>query len=224
MALRDSYLVYTGIALVQPWSWRPPVTWNGVFWRKSKRKETDKHQRIQCTERKAPYWGLVKSIKGSIRLWNFLSQPISARSRVNKPPGLSNMHIWLWITANWQFTVRLWLAQSSVVTAKHFIRWLCPNGWLPAASFFLSFLITIVRWTNIAKFCIADKYSPKLCMLKFGDSSTSITVNIQIKSNGVGNILFSQDLDSKIDTSLCKYEATAGWLNLAWWLEAGRNS
>lgn len=158
-----------------------PVTWNGVFWRKWKRKGTDKLQRIQCTERKAPYWGLVKRIKGSIRLWNFLSQPISVRSRVNKLPGLSNMHIWLRIAANWQFTVRLWLAQSSVITAKqHFIRRLCPNSWLPAASFFLSFLITIGPWTNIAKFCIADRYSPKYCMLKFGDGSTVITIKFNV--------------------------------------------
>lgn len=104
---------------------------SGVFWRKWKRKGTDKHQRIQCTERKASHRGLVKSIKGPIHLWNFLSQPISARSGVNKPPGLSIMHIWLLIAANWQFTVRLWPAKSSVVTAKqHAVRWLGPNGWL----------------------------------------------------------------------------------------------
>lgn len=153
-----------GIALVRPWFWRPPVTWNGVFWRKWKRKGTDKHQRTQCAERKAPHRGLVKSIKGSIRLWNFLSQPISARSRVNKPPGLSNMHIWLLITANWQFTVRLWLAQSCVVTAKqHFIR-LGPNGWLHVVfslSFFCvslsGFMLTIITapWTGMANFCTA---------------------------------------------------------------------
>lgn len=113
-----THLTYMGIALLWPWLWRPTVTWNGVFWRKWKRKGTDKHQRIQCSERKAPHRGLVKSIKGSIRLWNFLSQPISARSRVNKPPGLSNMHIWLLIAANWQFAVRLWQTQSTVVTAK----------------------------------------------------------------------------------------------------------
>ena len=125
----------------------PPVTWNGVFWRKWKRKGTDKHQRTQCAERKAPHRALVKSIKGSIPLWNFLSQPISARSRVNKPPGRPNMHIWLLIAANWPFTVRLWLAQSWVVAAKqHFIR-LGPNGWLhvvfPLSFFCLSLSLSL---------------------------------------------------------------------------------
>lgn len=35
-------------------------------------------------------WGLVESITGSVCLWNFLSHPVSARSRVNKLPELSN--------------------------------------------------------------------------------------------------------------------------------------
>lgn len=81
----------THLACMRDSSGTALVTWNGVFWRKRKRKGSDKHQRIQCTERKASHRGLVKSIKGPIRLWNLLSQPIRARSRVNKPPGLSSM-------------------------------------------------------------------------------------------------------------------------------------
>lgn len=150
------------IALVRPWSWRPPVIWNGVFWRKWNRKGADKHQRIQCRERKTPHRGLVKSIKGSIRLWNFLSQPISARSRVNKPPGLSNMHIWQLIAANWQFTVRHWLAQSSAVTAKqHFIRRLGPDGWLHVF-FPLSLLFFLMSLCPYAYHNYCPPHEPKL--------------------------------------------------------------
>lgn len=72
--------------------------------------------------------GSVKSTKGPISLWNFLSQPISAGSRVNKPP---------WVIHYAPFGISLLLIDSSQLDVCRLSAKCCncnrrlgPNGWL----------------------------------------------------------------------------------------------